>query len=330
MKTPVVFIIFKRFDTTQKVFEIIRQAQPSKLLVIADGPRANKPDELLQCADTRAIINQVDWECEVLTNYSDINLGCKKRVSTGLDWCFNIVEEAIILEDDCLPHLDFFRFCEELLDKYRSDERIMMIAGSNYMVNWNPNVYSYNFSFGNSIWGWASWKRAWKYYDPTMKLWLDSRIKDIVRQQTSDDIVFHYKTRSFNLAVSDQLDDWAFAWDFAKLIHSGLTIFPSVNLISNIAVSSTSRADEEHKTERELFSLISNLPTHSINFPLEHPCFVVADKTYDRVRILLACGIPRKKLILKFALSYIEQLISLLRSESIYRNLSKNRGLNKR
>ncbi len=115
LKTPVAFIIFKRPDNTQKVFEAIRQAKPPKLLVIADGARAERPGEVERCAATRAIIDRVDWECEVLKNYSDTNMGIKQRVTSGLSWVFNTVEEAIILEDDCLPHPTFFRYCEELL-----------------------------------------------------------------------------------------------------------------------------------------------------------------------------------------------------------------------
>ncbi|MFM6245941.1 MAG: FkbM family methyltransferase, partial [Dolichospermum sp.] len=131
LKTPVCFIIFNRPDVTQRVFQKISEAKPPKLLVIADGPRIDKVGEEQKCAATRAIIDQVDWECQVLTNYSDINLGCRKRIYTGLDWVFSQVEEAIILEDDCLPDSSFFRFCEELLEKYRDHPRIMLVCGQN-------------------------------------------------------------------------------------------------------------------------------------------------------------------------------------------------------
>ena len=153
LTTPVVFVIFNRPDTTAKVFEAIRQAKPPKLLVIADGARIDKPGEAKKCAAARAIINQVDWQCEVLTNYSDVNLGCRKRVSSGLDWVFEQVEEAIILEDDCLPHPTFFRYCQELLEKYRDDEHIMMISGNNFQFGRKRNEYSYYFSHYSHIWG---------------------------------------------------------------------------------------------------------------------------------------------------------------------------------
>ena len=147
LNTPVVLIIFNRPDTTAKVFEAIRQAKPSQLLVIADGPRPEKPGEAEKCAATRAIIDRIDWDCEVLKNYSEINLGCQQRVSSGLDWVFQTVETAIILEDDCLPHPTFFRFCAELLAKYRDEPRVMAISGDNFQCGQNSETdKSYYFS----------------------------------------------------------------------------------------------------------------------------------------------------------------------------------------
>ena len=146
LKTPVCFIIFNRPDVTERVFQVIRQAKPPKLLVVADGARANKIGEQEKCLATRAIIHQVDWNCEVLTNYSDVNLGCRKRIYTGLDWVFSQVEEAIILEDDCLPDPSFFRFCEELLEEYRHNTKIMLVSGQNLQFGQKRRNYSYYFS----------------------------------------------------------------------------------------------------------------------------------------------------------------------------------------
>ena len=143
LTTPVAFIIFNRPDTTEQVFQRIREAKPKKLLVIADGPRENRIGEDEKCAKTRAIIDQVDWDCEVLKNYSSINLGCGKRPATGITWVFEQVEEAIILEDDCLPHPTFFRFCQEMLQRYATDERIMHISGNNFQFKENKTKYSY-------------------------------------------------------------------------------------------------------------------------------------------------------------------------------------------
>src|SRR5262245_26909140 len=132
MRTPVAFIVFNRPDLTERVFAEIARARPPKLLVVADGPRPDVAGEAEKCVATRAIIDRVDWQCDVLTNYSDRNLGCGRRPSSGLRWVFEQVEEAIILEDDCLPHPTFFQFCEELLERYRDDKRVMHISGNNY------------------------------------------------------------------------------------------------------------------------------------------------------------------------------------------------------
>ena len=165
LSTPVAFIIFNRPDTTARVFAEIAKARPPKLLVVGDGPRANRDGEADRVAEARAIIKNVDWPCEVLTNFSTPNLGCKKRVSSGIDWIFEQVEEAIILEDDCLPDPSFFQFCEEMLARYRHDDRIAMISGDNFLFGQVPVPESYYFSRYCHIWGWASWRRAWKDYD---------------------------------------------------------------------------------------------------------------------------------------------------------------------
>jgi hypothetical protein len=137
--------------------------------VIADGPGSG--EDLVKCEAARKIINQVSWDCEVLTNYSDVNLGCKKRISSGLDWVFKQCDEAIILEDDTLPHSTFFRFCSELLERYRDDQRVMMICGQNLQFGRKVNPYSYYFSRCPHIWGWATWRRAWNHFDLKMKSW---------------------------------------------------------------------------------------------------------------------------------------------------------------
>src|SRR4051794_37703129 len=132
MNTPVVFLIFNRPEQTRRVFNEIRKAQPSRLLVVADGPRADRFGEATLCDRTRAVIQHIDWPCEVTTRFSSVNLGCKLSVSSGLDWAFEQVAEAIILEDDCLPDPSFFPFCEELLERYRDNPQISQICGSNY------------------------------------------------------------------------------------------------------------------------------------------------------------------------------------------------------
>ncbi|NEO80981.1 glycosyltransferase family 2 protein [Moorena sp. SIO4G3] len=275
MKTPVAFIIFKRPDTTERVFEVIRQAKPPKLLVIADGPCADRPGEAEKCAAARAIIERVDWDCEVLENYSDVNLGCCQRVSSGIDWVFNTVEEAIILEDDCLPHPDFFPFCENLLERYRDDERVMMVSGTNFLGKWKSDRQSYHFSYYGGIWGWASWRRAWNYYDITMSLWSNPDIKNRIRDVLANNEHYQARKKSFDSTLNGKYDAWDYRWSFARLAQSGLSIVPAVNLISNIGFG------EGATHTVSATSKLAELKTISLDFPINYNQFTAVDRDYD-------------------------------------------------
>ncbi len=274
LNTPVLFLVFNRPDVTARVFESIRHAKPSRLYVAADGPRLNIPGEAEKCALARTVIDRVDWPCEVLTNYSDVNLGCKRRVSSGLNWVFNTVEEAIILEDDCVPHPTFFRFCEELLEKYRHDDRVMVISGNNFQFGRKRGNYSYYFSRYNHIWGWASWRRAWRNYDVDMKLWPEVRNGEWLRDLLGDDVA-RYWTENFEMAYNGKIDSWDYQWTFACWIHNGLSILPNVNLVSNIGFNS----EATHTKDSE--SKVANLPMEEMGFPLIHPNFVIRDARAD-------------------------------------------------
>ena len=269
IKTPVVLLMFKRPQATEIVFEAIRQAKPPKLLVIADGPRQDKPGEAEKCAAARKIIDRVDWNCEVLKNYSEINLGCAKRVAGGLDWVFENVEEAIILEDDCLPHSTFFRFCEDLLEKYRYDERVGSISGQNVQFGKNKTEYSYYFSRYNHVWGWATWRRAWKYFDFELKNWLEVKERNLLQNILGNPRLVYKWTKNFNSIHEGLTNSWAYRWQFACWIHNLLGVISDVNLICNIGfgIESTHTFNQRSK--------YCNLSTEAIEFPLKCPPFMI-------------------------------------------------------
>jgi len=275
LKTPVALIIFKRPQETQRVFAEIRKAKPPKLLVVADAPRADRPGEDQECAQARAIIDQVDWECEVLKNYADTNLGCQRRVSSGIDWIFDTVEEAIIFEDDCLPDPTFFRFAEELLERYRHDQRIMSISGQNVQFGRRRNDDSYYFSRYSHGWGWASWRRAWKYSDLDMKLWPEIRDGNFLTDILRDPYAVKIWTNICQLCYEGKLNAWDFQWTFAIFIQNGMNIIANVNLVSNIGhgLGGTNTKDVN--------SPYSNIPLEAITFPMKHPPFVVIDTQAD-------------------------------------------------
>lgn len=278
MKTPVVLLIFNRPEVTKKVFSAIREVKPSKLLVVADGPRSKYVNDIEKCESTRKIIDLVDWDCEVVKRYHKHNLGCKKCVSSGLDWVFDLVEEAIILEDDCLPDPTFFRYCEELLEKYRNDERVMSITGSNLLNFWKPELQDYHFSYYFNCWGWATWKRAWQYYDVNMNCWPNSEVQCRVRDTISDDNQFNNRKKELDATFLGKNSSWAFQFFFACLAYSGYTITPSKNLVSNIGFI------QEATHTFDSFDPRANLCLHSMTFPLREPVCFAIDRQHDYLR----------------------------------------------
>jgi len=265
LKTPVVFIIFNRPDTTQRVFNTISLVKPKKLFVIADGPREDNTDDKEKYKKTREIIERVNWDCEVLKNYSETNLGCKKRVASGLDWVFQQTEEAIILEDDCLPDISFFYFCQELLEYYLHDKRIMVIAGTNFQFGKTRNAYSYYFSLFTHIWGWATWQRAWKFYDVDMKLWPDVKRNNLFKSDSENIRSSKYWERIFEDSYNGKINSWAYPWTFACWRKNGLTVIPEKNLVSNVGFGPGAVHTKDSKNR------FSNIPSDRIEFPLIHP-----------------------------------------------------------
>lgn len=275
LNAPVVFVIFNRPDKAAITFEAIAKAKPKKLLVIADGARSHVVGEYARCQETRAIIDRVDWECEVLKNFSEVNLGCKMRLATGLDWVFQMVPEAIILEDDCLPAPEFFQFCDELLEHYRFDEDVGMISGCNFQEGIKRGGADYYFSQFCHIWGWATWARAWQKYDVQIAAWpqLQSTgwLKDLGLTKSEQK---HWE-KSFNKVYSQGLDTWDHQWTFACWKNKMISAMPNINLISNIGFG-------EGATHTQGRSIFSNIPTGSLRFPLIHPNQVELDMEADR------------------------------------------------
>ena len=239
INVPVLFLIFNRPDTTQQVFDEIRKAQPVQLYVAADGPRKDQPADYDLCKKTREIIRQVDWECKVSTLFREENLGCKRAVSSAIDWFFSKVEEGIILEDDCVPDQSFFPFCQILLERYRDDERVMMMSGMNYLFNKVEMDESYFFSRYYAIWGWATWKRAWSLYDCKMSGWPRYNSQDYLHHIYCHSKIADFLCDLFQKTYSNQIDTWDIQWAYTCIFNHGLSICPKYNLVSNIGVTGT-------------------------------------------------------------------------------------------
>lgn len=275
MEAPIAFFIFNRPQQTEKVFETIRQAKPSKLFIVADGPREGISEDVTKCLQTREIVSRVDWDCVILTNFSDFNMGCKYRVSSGIDWVFSQVEEAIIIEDDCLPHPSFFPYCNELLKKYKHDTRITSISGHNSQLKDSRISDSYYFSRYDCVWGWATWRRAWGNYDLDMKSWETICDGNWLMDVLGNASAVKQWQRIFQITYDGNIDTWDYQWRFACWIQSGLTILPNINLVSNIGFG----ADATHTI---IPSELANLPTAEMPFPLQHPEFVIRNAKADK------------------------------------------------
>ncbi len=271
-ETPIALIIFNRPNLTRYVFNEIRKAKPKELFVISDAPReekGNEEKELVQKA--REIAEQVDWKCKVYKRFATQNLGCRKNVSSGLDWVFSRVEDAIILEDDCAPDQTFFQFCAGLIEKYRNNKAVMMVSGNNHQGN--EMNYSYGFCRHSLIWGWATWKRAWITYRDAEK----QGLKELSSNYGSySKIMSPIRLNAIKKTLEGKIDTWDYIWQMAMLLNNGLCIYPSVNLVKNEGFG-------KDATHTKFATYQSRINAHSISFPLKHPPEIRPDITFDKV-----------------------------------------------
>ena len=279
MKTPILFLVFNRPDTTRKVFAEIRNVRPPRLYISADGPRLKQDGEAEKVSQVRKLIqNGIDWECEVHTLFRDQNLGCRGAVSSGITWFFEQEEEGIILEDDCIPDRTFFRYCEELLERYRCDSQMMTISGNNFLFGRKRTPYSYYFSRYPHIWGWATWRRAWKLFDTHMENWPKLRegqwLYDIFR---GDEYAVFSWDEIFQSVYTDEINSWAYIWTLSSWMQNGLAITPDRNLVSNIGFGSTATHTKSKANQQ------ANVASEPMTFPLKHPPFIIRDVKADEI-----------------------------------------------
>jgi hypothetical protein len=270
-ETPVLFLIFNRPEETEKVFEVIRKVSPKHLYIAADGPRSNKEGESELCKRVRDVVTDIDWKCDVRTLYREKNLGCKVAVSEAIIWFFEQEEQGIILEDDCLPDISFFPYCEQLLEKYKDDDSIISIGGTNLGYEF-PNQYSYGFSRFMNMWGWASWRRSAVQIDYGMKRWEKMKWKKLFLQRKLNDnlLTLDYNWVKFwfcyfNDTASGKMDTWDYQWIFTQLYYNKFSIFPEKNLIKNIGFSNTA-THTFHPNHPASFLFLN-----TIMFPLKEP-----------------------------------------------------------
>lgn len=276
LTTPVLFIGFNRIGPAEKVFEAIRAARPKKLYFACDGPR--NEDEAVRCEEVRALVERVDWPCELHTRFNSTNLGLRKGVSSAIDWFFQAEPEGIVLEDDTLPVPTFFRFCQELLEHYRDDKRIWVVLGNNLMTDYKGEEDgSYYFSghgYG-APWGWASWRRVWEHYDVDMKAWPElrasTRLKDFfLSRQEERDVL-----EMMDYVHQGLMNSWSYQLDVKRVANHALNILPYTNLVKNIGFG------EDGTHTLDLNDPRNQDTARDMSFPMAHPRFIMLDARRD-------------------------------------------------
>jgi len=273
---PILFLTFNRPDTAKEVLAVIREVRPKKIFVAIDGAREHKQGEAEVVEEVKRLVEKmIDWPCEKKFLSRDKNLGCKMAVSSAITWFFENVEEGIILEDDCVPDISFFPYCRELLRYYRENKKVMMIGGANFQDGKIRGDGSYYLSRYTHIWGWATWRRAWKLYDLQMKTFPEfvntGRIKEVFDDKEMQD---HW-LKNFQLAYDNKIDTWDFQWIYTIWSNNGLSIIPNVNMVSNIGF----RGDATHT--KTFHKKIENQSRQAMG-ALVHPSSLTVDKEADR------------------------------------------------
>ncbi|ELY55681.1 hypothetical protein [Natronococcus jeotgali] len=218
-ETPVAVFLYNRPDTTARMIEAVAAVEPETLYVVANGPVDERDAE--RCAAARAAVeDRIDWDCDVRRTYRERNHGVSS-VHEGIDWVFEREQEAIFVEDDCVPNESFFEFCEAMLERYRDDERIMSVNGTNRLETWKTDRRDYHFVTYQGVWGWATWRRAWEHYDPEMREWADPGVRNRVRDVICDDEQVAYQFERFRKRYEGESVAWSKPWRFAITINNG-------------------------------------------------------------------------------------------------------------
>lgn len=287
-KTPVLMIFFNRPETFEKVFEKVRAAKPYTLILAQDGARNDR--DLAGVEACRKITEQIDWDCEVIRDFSETNLGCGVRPYSAISNALEKFESVIILEDDCIPSASFFRYCDELLERYRDDDRIAYISGLNHFETWDCGKSDYFFTRAGAIWGWATWRNKWgRYYDYYVKGIEDPYIRKLYCNQVDDKAVCKARIASLekanrSLHNGEKLSYWDTQWGFAEYTQNMLAVVPRVNLIHNVGVGAGSTHAKTMTTQKWIkYRNFVFIPTHELEFPLRHASFCACDTEYHQL-----------------------------------------------
>jgi hypothetical protein len=297
-KIPVLFLVFNRPNSTQEVFNEIKKYMPSKLFIAIDGPRESIIEDKEAIEKVKKIIfDDISWDCELHTLIREKNLGCGRAVSLAINWFFENVEEGIILEDDCLPRIEFFLFCSEMLAKYRNNKNITHISGSNFQLGKFRGKADYYFSNYTHVWGWATWKRAWTHYDFEMKKYLNN-------QELNNNMYKYLPKNLLDAVYQQKIDTWDVQLFYTNFINNHLSIIPQTNLIKNIGFTQSAT----HTTS--VPNYLSKMEYKILEFPLKHPHKIIVDTQADIFTAKKIFKINNSKNIILLFFSFLKKYIT--------------------
>lgn len=311
-QTPILFIIYKNPEVTKVVFDRIREIKPAFIYISADGAKTSNPEDLMEIEETRRVTENIDWDCKVLRRYSETNLGCKIGVSTAISWLFEHEEKGIILEYDCLPSMQFFPFCEELLEKYKDEKLISSITGNNFdsltgekQVIDNPNLgESYCYSALAKIWGWATWKRAWEEFDINLTSFEEfEKTNGIEHQIKSDKDQKYWLGKIKDVYTNRNKTTWGFIWVYTHLVNRSFCITPAVNLVTNIGFS------ENGTHAQNGDNMLANIPMGTLGKALRSPDKIQVCELSDRRFTNALMKAERKDSTIRFLKSLVPELV---------------------
>lgn len=295
MKIPVLLLAFNRADHVRHSLTAIRDYHPDKIYLACDGAREFKIGEKDAVEETKTtMLEMVDWPCEVYTLFQSQNLGCANAVNSAISWFFKNEEWGIVIEDDVIISLDFFKLCEYLLPHYKDEERIMHI-NSFYC---DPKAMRSNqIAFGSAMrcWGWASWSRAWNRMDMQMKEWPSFNMWSLLPQLGLFGVIiqWYYWHRDYKNILKNRCSSWATRWNFSVLSSKGICISPKVTLSRNIGTDGGTHFFQNDPNP------YSHLKIGSFDFPIVYPDSIefekkqlkIDKKNFYRLRIL---GLTKK------------------------------------
>lgn len=283
---PVLLIAFNRPERLTAQIVRLRAVRPARLFVAVDGPRADRSEDIDAVARTREAVGLVDWPCEVKTRFLEANRGCRFAPPEAISWMLEAAGEGIILEDDCVPTIDFLRFASEMLARYRDDERVGMVSGDNFYGFQTDRSHSYHFSRHIHIWGWATWQRAFRAYDGTMARYRET-VEAILHPSRSTKFLRYW--RKYLRSVLENPTTWDIQWCVAMASYGWLSVVPCTNLVANVG----HEAGALH-TGGFVYDLPYFVQTGRLDFPLVHPPAIAVDESADRLHADRSAGyLPR-------------------------------------